>query len=105
MQSEILSVPNELKIITKSEVIEDFENLINPYCEQYEILYKVPKTTICNIMVKLFRGKTEHRDEWIRKQIDNKFKSAHRVRNAQKRKSFESTIADIATESIKVLKK
>lgn len=105
MQSEILSVPNELKIITKSDVIEDFENLINPYCEQYHILNNSPKPTICNIMVKLFRGKTEHRDEWVRKQIDNKFKSAHRVRNAKKRKSLESTIADIAHQSIGVLKK
>jgi len=59
-------------------------------------------------MVKLFHGLTEHRDEWLRKKIDKKFKSAHRVLNAQKRKtkssSFEETIGNIVKESIDMVR-
>ena len=107
MLESVILVNQEMKIITKSAVVEDFENLINAYCEQHYIMTNAPRPTICNTMVKLFNGLTEHRDEWIRKKIDNKYKSAHRVLNAQKRKtkknSIESTIGDIVKESIKMV--
>ena len=104
MQESVVMAPVQLKIITKSQVVEEFEVLINPYCEQHHVLNDAPRPTICNYMVKLFHGLTEHRDEWLRKKIDSKFKSKHRVINAQKRKtknsSIESTIGSIVKESI-----
>jgi len=73
------------RIITKKQVAKDFENLINPYCEQYHIVTGTARPQICKIMIKKFAKKVKHGDDWIRKRIDQKFKSLHRIRNAKQR--------------------
>lgn len=106
----------QLCIVTKSEVIDDFENLINTYCEQYHIIESVPRRLICGDMVRLFRGTIEHKDDWIRKQIDLKFKSLHRVKNGEKRsdrirkektetQSIKSTLEDVVHQTIDLVRK
>ena len=82
------------RIITKKQVAKDFENLINPYCEQYHIVTDISRPQICKIMIKKFGKKVKHGDDWIRKRIDQKYKSLHRIRNAQQR-SKESRIKKI----------
>lgn len=81
-------------MITKKQVVKDFENLINPYCEQYHIVTDISRPQICKIMIKKFGKKVKHGDDWIRKRIDQKYKSLHRIRNAQQR-SKESRIKKI----------
>lgn len=90
------------KILIKSEVIEDFENSINDFCEQYHIINKTPRSLICKKMIETFHGLTGHGDDWMRKKIDIKFKPPHRVRNGKLRskKSIESKLADIAKQTI-----
>jgi len=73
------------RIITKKQVAKDFENLINPYCEQYHVITNTPNQQICQIMIKMFKKKVKHKDDWIRKRIDQKFKSLPRIKNAQQR--------------------
>lgn len=73
------------KVITQSEVIEDFENLINPFCDQYHIITGTAKQEICKIMIEKFGKQLKHSDDWLRKRIDVKYKPMHRVKNAKKR--------------------
>jgi hypothetical protein len=82
---EQVIVPAITRIITRSQVIKDFDNLINPYCEQYHIVTGKPRPEICKIMIKKFAKKVKHEDDWIRKRIDQKYKSIHRIKNAEKR--------------------
>jgi len=91
----------------KSDVIEDFENIINDFCEQYHIINKTPKSLICKTMVEEFHGLTGHSDDWMRKRIDTKFKPPYRVRNGKLRskKSIEAKIADIAKQTIDFARK
>lgn len=79
------TVPEIQKIITKKQVVKDFENLINPYCKQYHIVTGTLNQEICQIMIKKFKKKIKHEDDWFRKRIDRKFKSLPRIRNAEKR--------------------
>lgn len=116
MQELVVPQIQDLKILTKSEVIEDFENLINNYCEQQHIINNIPRPLICNEMVILFRGLTEHKDDWIRKQINQKYKPMHRVRNGSRSKDglkknhrkkiqVESTFNDVAEIAISFVRK
>jgi len=73
------------RIITKKQVTKDFENLINPYCEQYHVVTGITRPQICKIMIKKFGKKVKHGDDWIRKRIEQKYKSLHRIKNAQQR--------------------
>jgi len=73
------------KILLKPDVIEDFANLINPFCEQYHIVTGTSRPEICKIMVGIFHGKIQYKDNWIRKKIKEKYKSPARVRNAKLR--------------------
>ncbi len=82
------------RIITKKQVIKDFENLINPYCEQYHVVTGKARPQICKIMTEKFGKKIKRSDDWIRKKIKQKYKSFHRIRNAQQR-SKESRIKKI----------
>lgn len=95
------------KIILKSEVVDNFEDFINEYCEQYHIINKTPKSLICKIMVEEFHGLTGHGDDWVRKKIDTRFKPPYRVRNGKLRskKNVESKLADIAKQTIDYMKK
>ncbi len=83
--SKTETLPEIQKIITRKQVAKDFENLINPYCEQYHIVTGTARPQICKIMIKKFGKKVKHGDDWIRKRIDQKFKALHRIRNAQQR--------------------
>ncbi len=73
------------KIILKTEVIEDFTNKINPFCEQYHIVTGTARPQICKIMVENFGKDIQYKDDWIRKKIEEKYKSQPRVRNAKLR--------------------
>ena len=73
------------KILLKTDVIEDFVNLINPFCEQYYIVTGTARPQICRIMVEMFHGEIQFKDDWIRKKIEEKYKSQPRVRNAKLR--------------------
>jgi len=73
------------KIILKTEVIEDFTNKINPFCEQYHIVTGIARPQICKIMVENFGKEIQYKDDWIRKKIKEKYKSQPRVRNAKLR--------------------
>ncbi len=77
---------DQLVIISKSDVIENFSSLINDYCEQYHVIHELPRRMVCSKMVNLFKGTIEHNADWIRKQIDNRYKLQHRVKNGEKRK-------------------
>ena len=73
------------KIILKTDVIKDFANLINPFCEQYHIVTGIARPQICKIMVEKFHGEIQFKDNWIRKKIEEKYKSQARVRNGKLR--------------------
>ncbi len=73
------------KLILKSDVVEDFANLINPFCEQYHVVTGKARPEICKIMVEKFHDEIEYKDNWIRKKIEEKFKSQARVRNGKLR--------------------
>jgi len=66
-------------------VIENFAKLINPFCEQYHIVTGTARPQICKIMVEMFHAEIQFKDNWIRKKIDEKYKSQARVRNAKLR--------------------
>lgn len=68
-------------LLTKLDVVLDFKNLINDYCEQYHLSNKVNKVDICQIMVEEF--KDNFSDGFIRKHIDKQYKVAFRSRNAE----------------------
>jgi len=85
MVSETVQVEAITRIITKKQVIKDFENLINPYCKQYHVVTHKPKQEICQIMIKIFKKKIKHKDDWFRKRIDQEYKSLPRIKNAEKR--------------------
>lgn len=73
------------KILLKADVIENFVKLINPFCEQYHIITGTARPQICRIMVEMFHGEIQYKDDWIRKKIEEKYKSQPRVRNAKLR--------------------
>ncbi len=85
MVSETVQVEAITRIITKKQVIKDFENLINPYCKQYHVVTHKPKQEICQIMIKMFKKKLKHKDDWFRKRIKQEYKSLPRIKNAEKR--------------------
>lgn len=73
------------KQISKLQVIENFEDLINDYCEQIHLKTGKLRSNICKIMVNEFHGKIGHEDDWIRKKIDTRYKSMYRIENGKLR--------------------
>jgi len=71
--------------MTTEDVVVDFENLINPFCEQYHIITGTARPEICKRMVEKFKKIVTHKENWIRTKIDSKFKPPHRVRNGKLR--------------------
>lgn len=88
-----MSVQTHLTL--RDQVIEDlkifsidksqYKNLINLYCEEYHQLSNKPRTLICKIIVDELYGLIDHEKDWIRKRIDEKYKSMPRVRNGRLR--------------------
>lgn len=106
------------KQISKDDVIENFEELINNYCEQIHLTTEKSRPYICKIMVDEFHGKVGHEDDWIRKKIDTKYKSPYRIENGKLRSKknrklklsekinrFEEKFTQIAGHTISYVKK
>jgi len=89
------------KIILKKDVKKDFTNLINPFCEQYHVVTGKARPEICMIMIEKFHGEIDYKDNWIRKKIEEKYKSQARVKNGKLR-GKKSRLANIP-EKIKKL--
>jgi len=106
------------KQISKLEVIDNFEELINSYCEQTHLKTGKLRADICKIMVNEFRGMIAHEDDWIRKKIDTRYKSAYRIVNgklrskknrklklSEKINKIEQEFAQIAGQTISLARK
>lgn len=73
------------KHISEQEVILDFANFINNFCEQYHLSTNKPRPFICKIVIEKFSGKVGHSDDWMRKQIESKYKNQAQSKNGKKR--------------------
>lgn len=90
---KIVSIQTHL--ISRDQVIEDlkvfsidksqYKNLINQYCEQIHQQTNKPRTQICQFIIDELYGLVDHEIDWIRKRIDEKYKSTPRVRNGRLR--------------------
>lgn len=106
------------KIILKKDVIKDFAKFINPFSEQYHVVTDTPRHEICKIMIEMFRPEINHKDNWMRKKINPKFKPPHRVNNGrlrsnlsrirkipQKINKLEEQLAEISQTTVDFVKK
>ena len=106
------------KIILKKDVIKDFAKFINPFSEQYHVVTDTPRHEICKIMIEMFRPEINHKDNWMRKKINPKFKLPHRVNNGrlrsnlsrikkipQKINKLEEQLAEISQTTVDFVKK
>jgi len=68
--------------------MQDFENNINEYCEQYSLETEKPRVMICTIMITKFKGRVQggKSEDWMRKRIDPKYKMTYRVNNVKQKK-------------------
>lgn len=76
------------KHLTEADVINDFADNINEYCEQYYLETDKPRVMICTIMIMHFHERVQggKSDDWMRKRIDPKYKMTYRVNNVKQKK-------------------
>ncbi len=77
-----------LKHLSDDDVISDFTNNINDFCESYHLESGKPKSMVCTIMIDKFKGRVEggKSEDWMRKRIDSKYKMLHRINNVNQKK-------------------
>lgn len=69
--------------LSSKEIVLDFENLINKYCEQIHLSENIPRFKICGIVVQEF--KKDFSEDFIRRKVDSIYKVSHKSNNAKKK--------------------
>lgn len=86
---------NQVLELEKEQVLNDFDNKINPWCELYAEQNNIPEEKMCQIAVETFGSSIN--STYIRNAIRPEFKQAYRVENAKKKRvekeSKEQTIS------------
>ncbi len=77
-----------LEHLTEVDVIRDFADNINDFCEQYHVETGKPRVMVCTIMIDKFNGRVQggKSDDWMRKRIDGVYKMTYRVNNVKQKK-------------------
>ncbi len=73
-----------IKIETQN-VIDNFPDLINAWCEVNAKTMKLKYEMMCQEAIKVFGGNHPYHDSYVRKSVDSKFKISYRSANAHQK--------------------
>lgn len=71
--------------LEKQNVLKDFDNLINPWCEHYAKIHGIPKDQMCKVAKKFFGDDLS--ESKIQNSIKPEFKIAYRIENGKQKET------------------